>query len=403
MAESWAPKFPIRFVERILDTVTLLRKVGSFGLKEISARKTIMPAHTNASPVNSIASELDCFPFFPLTAISHIVYQNADGRERGQLCNGQGASASESESTSKSEKKSWPFPGFCPSSHTFTLISACTLQAIGQLPSLFPCNGGAFRVNSMYMKVNAIIPARYESSRLAGKPLLKIKDKTIIEMVYERTCSSSLLDDVVVATDDRRIFDHVLSFGGKVVMTSSEHRSGTDRIAEVAKGLDADVIVNVQGDEPLITNKVINALIRPFRDDPELKMSTVMARIADKRELFNPNVVKVVCDRAGDAIYFSRSPIPFRKSPEMALEFEVKNEEMGHWFKHVGIYGYKRDFLLAFSQMDEGMLESIEGLEQLRALENGVRIHVEETNYSGIGIDTNEDYLQLKELLGDME
>ncbi|PJB82414.1 MAG: 3-deoxy-manno-octulosonate cytidylyltransferase [Acidobacteria bacterium CG_4_9_14_3_um_filter_49_7] len=253
------------------------------------------------------------------------------------------------------------------------------------------------------MKVKAIIPARYESSRLAGKPLLKIKDKTIIQMVYERTMSSSLLDDVVVATDDQRIFDHVLSFGGQAVMTSRKHQSGTDRIAEVARSLDVDVVVNVQGDEPLITNKVIDALIRPFREDPELKMSTVMARIADKRELFNPNVVKVVCDRRGNAVYFSRSPIPFRKSPNMAIEFDVKNEEMGHWFKHVGIYGYRRSFLLDFARMEKGALENIEGLEQLRALEHGIRIHVEKTDYSGIGIDTNEDYLQLKALLGDVE
>ncbi len=253
------------------------------------------------------------------------------------------------------------------------------------------------------MKVNAIIPARYESTRLAGKPLLKIKDKTIIQMVYERTLSSSLLNDVVVATDDRRIFDHVISFGGKAVMTSSDHHSGTDRVAEVAKELDADVIVNVQGDEPLITNKVIDALIQPFHDNPDLQMSTVMARIMDRREIFNPNVVKVVCDSAGNAIYFSRSPIPFCKSREMTLEFNVKNEEIDHWFKHVGIYGYRREFLLEFTQMKEGMLEKIEGLEQLRALENGVRIHVEQTDYSGIGIDTNEDYLQLKALLGDIE
>jgi len=215
--------------------------------------------------------------------------------------------------------------------------------------------------------------------------------------------SSSILDDVVVATDDQRIFDHVVSFGGRVLMTSPDHHSGTDRIAEVARDLDADVIVNVQGDEPLITNRVIDALIRPFRDDPALKMSTVMARITDKRELFSPNVVKVVCNGNGDALYFSRSPIPFRKSREMAFPFEIRNEELGHWFKHVGIYGYKRSFLLEFAKMEEGILERIEGLEQLRALENGVRIHVEKTDYSGIGIDTNEDYLQLKELLGDVE
>ena len=255
----------------------------------------------------------------------------------------------------------------------------------------------------MYMKVKAIIPARYESSRLAGKPLLRIKDTSIIQMVYQRTMSSALLDDVIVATDDQRIYDHVASFGGKVMMTSPDHESGTDRIAEVARQLDADVIVNVQGDEPLITNRVIDALIRPFTENPGLKMSTVMARISDKRELFNPNVVKVVCDGNGDAIYFSRSPIPYRKSRTMTLPFEIENEELGVWFKHVGIYGYKRSFLLEFAGMPAGTLEKMEGLEQLRALENGIRIHVEKTDYSGIGIDTNEDYLQLKALLGDIK
>lgn len=251
------------------------------------------------------------------------------------------------------------------------------------------------------MKVIAVIPARYASTRLPGKPLLKIRDKTIVQMVYERTTESARLDDVIVATDDERIRDHVADFGGHVVMTSKEHATGTDRIAEVVRDLDAEIVVNVQGDEPLITHRVIESILPPFERDPAVQMTTIRTEITDRRDLFNPNVVKVVTDQNGNAIYFSRSPIPFRKNPQMALFFDVSYEDVTKWYRHVGLYAYRKHFLSDFSQMEAGVLEQLEGLEQLRALEHGARIHVVDSQYAGVGIDTHEDYIRLKEFLGD--
>ena len=251
------------------------------------------------------------------------------------------------------------------------------------------------------MKVVAVIPARYESTRLPGKPLLKIQSKTIVQMVYERASESTMLQDVIVATDDRRIFDHVESFGGRVVMTASDHQTGTDRIAEVVADVDADVVVNVQGDEPLINKGVIESVLPPFEEDPLVQMTTLCTHLTDPDDLFNPNIVKVVCDRNGNAIYFSRSPIPYRKTPEMKRHFEVAYEELDPWFRHVGLYAYRRDFLISFSRMEQGILERLEGLEQLRALEHGARIRVIQGNYKGVGIDTHEDYMKLKTFLGE--
>ncbi len=350
----------------------------------MSAMNIMIPTQVNRNPVNSTPIASDCLPRFCFLVITSEVYQNErqEKRKRAAFRGHWGI-----------KKPVLPGRG--------TGMTAMIWFHLKKM--LYTCNNDTFRVNSVYMKVNAIIPARYKSSRLAGKPLLKVNGKTIIQMVSERVLASPMLDKVVVATDDERIFDHVTAFGGTAVMTSPEHCSGTDRIAEVARTMDADVIVNVQGDEPLITRRIIDALVQPFQNDSSLKMSTVMTRITNRKELFDPNVVKVVCNGRGDAIYFSRSPIPFKKSPEMRLPFELTNEEATAWFKHVGIYGYTRTFLLEFAGMEPGKLEKIEGLEQLRALENGIRIHVEQTDYSGIGIDTNEDYLQLKALLGDTE
>ena len=251
------------------------------------------------------------------------------------------------------------------------------------------------------MKVIAVIPARYESTRLPGKPLLKIQGSTIVQMVYERASDAELLDDVIVATDDQRIYDHVLSIGGKVVMTGKEHQTGTDRIAEVVRKMDADVVVNVQGDEPLITPAVIESILPPFSEDEAVQMSTICTPITETEELFNPNVVKVVTDRMGNAIYFSRCPIPYFKSPGMPERFTVKPEMLGNWRRHVGLYAYRRAFLLQFSRMAPGSLEMMEGLEQLRALEHGARIRVVESSYKGVGIDTHDDYMKLKQYLGD--
>ena len=251
------------------------------------------------------------------------------------------------------------------------------------------------------MKVYAIIPSRYASTRLPGKPLLKIKGKTIIQMVYEQCKKVDLLEEVIVATDDERIFNEVKSFGGKCVMTSSEHKSGTDRIAEVAQSLDADVIVNVQGDEPLISPESIEASINPFFENKDIVMTTLKTRIKSEEELFNPNVVKVVCDREGFALYFSRLPIPYKKHTEMGYPYPLKNGECQNYFKHIGLYAYKRDFLIKLSKMEMTFLEKTEGLEQLRVLENGYRIFVVETEFDSLGVDTMEDYLNLKKIMGE--
>ena len=251
------------------------------------------------------------------------------------------------------------------------------------------------------MKVYAIIPSRYASTRLPGKPLLKIKGKTIIQMVYEQCKKVDVLQGVIVATDDERIFNEVKSFGGKCVMTSSEHKSGTDRIAEVAQSLDADVIVNVQGDEPLISPESIEASINPFFENKDIVMTTLKTRIKSEEELFNPNVVKVVCDREGFALYFSRLPIPYKKHAEMGYPYPLKNGEYQNYFKHIGLYAYKKDFLIKLSKMEMAFLEKTEGLEQLRVLENGYRIFVVETEFDSLGVDTMEDYLNLKKIMGE--
>lgn len=238
------------------------------------------------------------------------------------------------------------------------------------------------------MKFLGVIPARYASTRLEGKPLADIGGYSMIEWVYKRTLSSDL-DMVVVATDDQLVYDKVKSFGGEVIMTSKEHSNGTSRIAEVAKIYrDFDVIINVQGDEPLIEKDMINALITPFLKEPELKMATLKHKIDEIEEIENPNNVKVITTIDDYAIYFSRSPIPFPR------EYDIKN-----YFKHVGIYGYRRDFVIKYSQMDPTSLEISESLEQLRVLENGYKIKVLETPYKIIGVDTKEDLKRVREVV----
>ncbi|MBI5286959.1 MAG: 3-deoxy-manno-octulosonate cytidylyltransferase, partial [Deltaproteobacteria bacterium] len=255
------------------------------------------------------------------------------------------------------------------------------------------------------MKVTVIIPARYESTRLKGKPLMDIAGKPIIQWVYERAKRVSLVDDVIVATDHQEILERVRGFGGKVVLTSTHHRSGTERVAEVSEGLDARVIVNVQGDEPLIEPAMIDEAIRPLLQDKTIPMGTLMTRIWDSEELNNPNVVKVVTDRNGFALYFSRLPIPYLRSegsragthPKDGWRVKGQKEEGSRaqgvkgsskeiipplkpsnpgaleplYYKHIGIYVYRREFLLQFARMEPTPLEEAEGLEQLRALENG--------------------------------
>ena len=231
------------------------------------------------------------------------------------------------------------------------------------------------------MKVLCVIPARYASTRLPGKPLALIAGKPMIQHVYERACHAVMPQEVVVATDSKIVADAVKEFGGKVMMTSPDHPSGTDRLAEVALSYpDIDVIVNVQGDEPMIPPEVIDRLAQAFADDKDLKMATLKTLMGEE-DYNNPNAVKVVTDQNGYALYFSRSLLPYPRNRK--ADFKV--------YKHVGIYAYRRDFLLQYAALAPTPMEQIESLEQLRVLENGFKIKVLTSDFQGIGIDTKED------------
>jgi 3-deoxy-manno-octulosonate cytidylyltransferase (CMP-KDO synthetase) len=241
------------------------------------------------------------------------------------------------------------------------------------------------------MKITAIIPARYASTRFPGKALAEIGGKPMIQHVYERTARASLINEVIVATDDERIQRAVASFGGTCRMTRADHETGTDRLAEVAETVDADIVVNVQGDEPLIEPEMIDQAIRPFLSDTSLKMGTLKTRIRCLHDFLGPNVVKVVTDRDGYALYFSRSPLPFFRDKWRDLKDESFASGKLLCYKHVGLYVFRRDFLLEYAAMTPTFLELSEKLEQLRAVENGIRIRVEETEFESIGVDTPED------------
>ena len=230
------------------------------------------------------------------------------------------------------------------------------------------------------MKKVIVIPARYESTRLPGKPLLEISGKSLIQLVYERASESRLKDGVIIATDDHRIVDAAFSFGAEAVMTSSSCKSGTDRVFEAVKDTDADLIINVQGDEPFIRPDMIDLLFSVMENE-SLDVATLCAPVTDDSEYSNPNTVKVVLDRNGFALYFSRSPIPYVRNGNVRPML----------YKHVGIYGFKREFLKQFVSMQKSRLEETESLEQLRILENGFKIRVLTTHYDGFGIDTMED------------
>lgn len=242
------------------------------------------------------------------------------------------------------------------------------------------------------MKVLCVIPARYASTRLPGKPLSMIAGKPMIQHVYERACQAQMPDEVIVATDNELVEKAVTAFGGKAVMTSPDHPSGTDRLAEVALMYpDVDVIVNVQGDEPMIPPEVIDNLAKAFEADAELNMATMKVAM-DEADYDNPAAVKVVTDLNGYALYFSRSLMPYpRNKPE---GYKV--------YKHVGIYAYRRNFLLKYAALQPTPLEKAESLEQLRALENGYKIKVLESTFKGIGVDTPEDLAAVNELFAAM-
>lgn len=247
------------------------------------------------------------------------------------------------------------------------------------------------------MQVTAIIPARYASTRFPGKPLAQILGRPMIEHVYTRVARSETVARVIVATDDQRIEQAVRGFGGEVMLTRADHPTGTDRLAEVAAQLDAELIVNVQGDEPLIDPMMIDQAVRPLLDDPTIKMGTLMSRIDQIDDFYNPNVVKVVTDRSGFALYFSRAPIPYPRD-FTAEELAVKLAEL-KLFRHIGLYVYQRDFLLQYPHLPKTPLEDLENLEQLRALEQGVRLFVAETDSVCHGVDTPQDLERVAVLL----
>jgi 3-deoxy-manno-octulosonate cytidylyltransferase (CMP-KDO synthetase) len=249
------------------------------------------------------------------------------------------------------------------------------------------------------MKITAVIPARYASTRFEGKALADIMGKPMVQHVYERTARASLVSEVIVATDDERIVAAVRAFGGRVEMTARAHETGTDRLAEVAARLDSDIIVNVQGDEPLIEPAMIDEAIRPLVDDSSVLMGTLKTRIRTLHDFLSPNVVKVVSDWEGYALYFSRSPLPNFRDKWNDLKDEAFASRKLLCYKHVGLYVYRRDFLLQFAQMSPTYLEMAEKLEQLRVLENGYRIKVVETDYESIGVDIPADLEKVLERL----
>jgi 3-deoxy-manno-octulosonate cytidylyltransferase (CMP-KDO synthetase) len=233
------------------------------------------------------------------------------------------------------------------------------------------------------LKVAGVIPARYASSRFPGKALADVAGKPMIQRVYERCARARRLDELYVATDDRRIFDVAASFTDKVIMTAAEHPSGTDRAAEVAAQTDADVYVNIQGDEPLIEPSAVNAVAGPFDEDEGILMTTLARPVpaSQAAELAPSNFCKVTVDRNGDALYFTRAMIPFRLRPQVKIPY----------LKHVGVYAYRRDFLLQFTTLEPTPLEAVEGLEMLRALVHGFKIRVVTGDFASHGVDTPED------------
>jgi len=231
-------------------------------------------------------------------------------------------------------------------------------------------------------KIVTIIPARLASTRFPGKIIAPLAGKPLVLHAYERACRAELVSETVIATDSLEVLDKLESYGARVMLTDADHQTGTDRVAEAAAGSGADIVVNVQGDEPLIDPHTIDEAVRALLDDPEAVMATAKRRLTGPEAIRDPNIVKVVCDERGRALYFSRSPIPYVRDGGLAD---------GEYWQHIGLYAYRLDFLLAFANMAQTPLEKQEKLEQLRALENGYPIAVVETAYESIGVDTPED------------
>ena len=238
-------------------------------------------------------------------------------------------------------------------------------------------------------KTAIIIPARYGSSRLEGKPLLKVAGKSVIQWVYEKAKASKYADMIIVATDDERIYNEVKSFGGEVEMTSVDHKCGSDRIMElVSRHPEIAYICNLQGDEPLIKPESIDEVIKNVKEDEQADISTLIRVLTDDEEINNPNLVKCVIDKNNFALYFSRSNIPFER-----------NTGIAKFYGHLGIYGYKRAALEAMTTLEQTPLEKTESLEQLRALENGMKIKTSIVDFVPVGIDTREDLEKFKQII----
>jgi 3-deoxy-manno-octulosonate cytidylyltransferase (CMP-KDO synthetase) len=233
-------------------------------------------------------------------------------------------------------------------------------------------------------KAAVIIPARFTSSRFPGKPLASISGKPMLQWVWEGAGKARLVDRWIVATDDERIRKAAAKFGAEAIMTSSHHGTGTERAAEVARALKHPVIVNVQGDEPLVSGEMIDRLVETLQDKTE-KMVSLMSRISDLEFIDDPHVVKVITDRQGRALYFSRSPLPYRPDD--------------FFYHHIGIYGYQREFLLQYPSLPASRLERVEKLEQLRALENGLQIKMIEISHPGLRVDTPQDIIKVEEYI----
>ena len=257
-------------------------------------------------------------------------------------------------------------------------------------------------------RVVAVIPARFGSTRFPGKPLVAVAGRPLVAHVIDRCKEANLVGRVIVATDDERIAEAAEAAGAEAALTSPHHPSGTDRVAEVAESLSSELVVNVQGDEPNIAPQAIDAAIAPLLADPAIPIGTLMVRLTEPSELFNPNVNKVVVDGEGFALYFSRWPIPYRRDQWPDI-FEEGLDRAGEWvasfawYKHVGLYVYRREVLLELARLEPTELEEAERLEQLRALAYGYRIRVVETDYDSVGVDTPQDVARLEAILAHRE
>jgi len=287
--------------------------------------------------------------------------------------------------------------GLCPAHHPHARLKPPVVVTFVVHPQSVPLDPRPVTSAAIV----AIIPARYESTRLPGKPLADIDGHPMIEHVYRRAAAARSIGAVMVATDHELVARAVEAFGGNVRMTRTSHRSGSDRLAEVAEQLTCEIIVNVQGDEPLIEPAMIDEAVAPLAEDPAIEISTLCRRIEDPADYLDPGVVKVVTDRNGFALYFSRAPIPFIRgsappTPLGALPALTRGRVA---CKHIGLYVYRREALLRFARLTPTPLEQAESLEQLRALEHGFRLKVVETQYDSIGVDTLEDLERVRRRL----